>query len=145
MRRLTSIAVFIFSVLSTSVGVCGEIQGFTKYQSFNKAKKILLKKVYHDHRVTFYCGCEFTSDKKVNHSNGYKPKKKWKRTHRLEWEHVVPAHAFGQSFKEWREGIHSVLIARVNPLKAGTAPGRWRSHSGIWNPICTIGYRQSAK
>ena len=27
-----------------------------------------------------------------------------KRAQRIEWEHVVPAHAFGQSFKEWREG-----------------------------------------
>ena len=81
-----------------------DINGNTKYQSFNKAKKILLKEVYHDHRVTFYCGCEFTADKKVSHSNGYVPKKAWKRSHRLEWEHIVPAHAFGQSFVEWREG-----------------------------------------
>jgi deoxyribonuclease-1 len=27
-----------------------------------------------------------------------------RRASRREWEHVVPAHAFGQSFVEWREG-----------------------------------------
>jgi deoxyribonuclease-1 len=37
-------------------------------------------------------------------SCGYVPKKDPKRALRLEWEHVVPAEAFGQSFREWRDG-----------------------------------------
>jgi len=37
-------------------------------------------------------------------SCGYQPKKKRERAERLEWEHVVLADAFGQSFVEWRDG-----------------------------------------
>jgi hypothetical protein len=32
----------------------------------------------------------------------------------------VPAHAFGQSFEEWREGILTVLTKRANRLKVET-------------------------
>lgn len=78
--------------------------GNTTIQSFNKAKKVLLKEVYSDQNSTFYCGSEFNNEKKVTHTNGYIPKKEGKRAYRLEWEHVVPAHAFGQSFPEWRDG-----------------------------------------
>ncbi len=62
----------------------------TKLQSFNKAKKILLKQVYRDHHTTFYCQVPFTEDKEILSSSKYTPKKKWKRAHRLEWEHIVP-------------------------------------------------------
>jgi deoxyribonuclease I len=72
--------------------------------SFNKAKKILLREVYRDHQVTFYCGCPFDNAKQILPSDKYTPKKEGKRAHRLEWEHIVPAHAFGQSFPEWRNG-----------------------------------------
>jgi len=61
--------------------------------------------------TTFYCGCDFNSKKQVFHTNGYEPKKEWKPAKRLEWEHIVPAHAFGQSFKEWREG-HPACVKR---------------------------------
>ena len=37
-------------------------------------------------------------------SCGYIPKKDKKRANRIEWEHVVPAHTFGKSFPEWRNG-----------------------------------------
>ncbi len=80
------------------------VKGNTKIQSFNKAKKILLRQIYHDHKVTFYCGCPFTAKKQVEPCDNYKPKKTGKRAKRIEWEHVVPAAHFGQSFKEWREG-----------------------------------------
>ena len=72
-------------------------------QSFNESKRILLTQVYSDHHETFYCKSEFNI-KKVFHTNGYIPIKDSKRAHRLEWEHIVPTHAFGQSFKGWREG-----------------------------------------
>jgi deoxyribonuclease-1 len=45
--------------------------GNSTIQSFNKAKKILLMQIYHDQRITFYCGCEFTLDKKISNPNGY--------------------------------------------------------------------------
>jgi deoxyribonuclease-1 len=42
-------------------------------------------------------------------SCGYKIHKDPKRAERLEWEHVVPAEAFGHSFVEWREGSNQCV------------------------------------
>ena len=75
----------------------------TKITSFSKSKKLLLK-VYKDNPYTLYCGCSFKGKKPDLSSCGYIPKKDRKRANRIEWEHVVPAHAFGQSFSEWRNG-----------------------------------------
>jgi len=75
----------------------------TQITSFSKSKKLLLK-VYQDNPYTLYCGCSFKGKKPDLSSCGYIPKKDRKRANRIEWEHVVPAHAFGQSFSEWRKG-----------------------------------------
>ena len=75
----------------------------TQITSFSKSKKLLLR-VYKDNPVTLYCGCTFKGKKPNLSSCGYVPKKDRKRANRIEWEHVVPAHAFGQSFSEWRKG-----------------------------------------
>lgn len=100
----------------TGIAYSGD-NGNTKFQSFNKAKKTLLKEVNYDHHITFYCGCPFTSEKKILNTNGYVPKKKWKRAYRLEWEHIVPAHAFGQSFSEWRNGHPDCIDSKGRPFK----------------------------
>ena len=73
--------------------------------SFSKAKKEL-RKIYKRNPVTLYCACKVdkTLRKPYLSTCSYKPRKSLKRAKRIEWEHVVPAHAFGQSFKEWREG-----------------------------------------
>ena len=75
----------------------------TKITSFSKSKKLLLK-LYKVHPFTLYCGCSYKGKKPNLSSCGYIPKKDKKRANRIEWEHVVPAHAFGQSFSEWRNG-----------------------------------------
>lgn len=91
--------------------------GNESIQSFNKAKKILLKEVYSDQHQTFYCKSTFDKKKKVFHTNGYVPIKDNKRANRLEWEHVVPAHAFGQSFREWREGDPECVNSKGKAFK----------------------------
>ncbi|MGB1298177.1 MAG: endonuclease [Psychrobium sp.] len=73
-------------------------------ESFSKAKKLLLQKVYHDHRTTLYCGASFSLKKAIENYNGYSGTKYKKRAKRIEWEHVVPAQNFGQSFTAWRLG-----------------------------------------
>lgn len=79
--------------------------GNTKIQSFSKAKKLLLKVVYTDHTKTFYCGCSFNEQKRIDLGTcGYKPKSVSNRAERIEWDHLVPAESFGQAFKEWRDG-----------------------------------------
>jgi len=65
--------------------------GNTANQSFSRAKQILMRQVYYDHRVTFYCGCGFDERGKITETNGYVPLREWERARRLEWEHAVPA------------------------------------------------------
>jgi hypothetical protein len=50
-------------------------KGNTKFQLFNKAKKILRRQVYHDHHATFYCQCPFTKDKKSSTQMGMSQRK----------------------------------------------------------------------
>lgn len=101
--RILKTIICLSLILFPALSLAG---GNTTNQSFSKSKKLLLNKVYADHRETFYCGCPYTADKKVIfQKDKFSPAVKHrKRADRIEWEHVVPAHAFGQSFKEWREG-----------------------------------------
>ena len=81
--------------------------------SFNSAKK-QLSKLYIDNQNSFYCGCEYRSVTKESgkgkklapdwSSCGFNPRKQEKRASRIEWEHVMPAHHFGQHMACWREG-----------------------------------------
>ena len=94
-------------------------QGFpqnTQITSFSESKELLLE-IYEDHPVTIYCGCSFKGKKPNFSSCGYISKKDNKRANRIEWEHVVPAHAFGQSFPEWRNGHPDCVKNNGNRFK----------------------------
>jgi deoxyribonuclease-1 len=84
-------------------------KGNTWNDSFNKAKKVLEREVYADHRISFYCGCGFDEDKQLRACQSYTPKSPGERSKRIEWDHIVPAAHFGQSFEEWRNG-HSECV-----------------------------------
>lgn len=75
--------------------------------SFSSAKKIATE-IYSNHQTSFYCGCSYTRiEKKLIpdlQSCGYKPRKEPKRASRIEWEHVVPAWAFGHQLQCWQNG-----------------------------------------
>ncbi|WP_419774651.1 endonuclease [Halarcobacter sp.] len=87
--------------------------------SFSKSKKLLLKKVYHDNMITFYCSNPYEI-KRVNGKEKtliiqdeqyYTPRNKYyksgkinTRAQRVEWEHIMPAHNFGQHLSCWKEG-----------------------------------------
>jgi deoxyribonuclease-1 len=88
----------------------------TTIDSFNHAKKFLTQ-VFAGHETTFYCGCAYTGSEVDLASCGYQPKKDPDRAKRLEWEHVVPAEAFGQSFKEWREGHAACVNSKGKAFK----------------------------
>ena len=94
---------FLFLALMTILLSPPAFSQHTHITSFAKSKKIL-QQVYEDHSVTLYCGCTFMGKKPNLASCGYSPKKDTKRANRIEWEHVVPAHAFGKTFSEWRQG-----------------------------------------
>ena len=78
------------------------------------------------------------------HTNGYVPKKNSKRAHRLVWEYIVPTHAFGQSFKEWREGHPDCVDRKGKPFK-GNNCARKRNikfrymESDLYNLVPAIG------
>ena len=99
MNRKSILLVIVFGLLSTTV--CAQN---AKIQSFSKAKKLLEKEVYFDHRETLYCGASFDEKKDVLPLKGFETDKHKKRAKRIEWEHVVPAENFGKTFSEWREG-----------------------------------------
>jgi deoxyribonuclease-1 len=73
--------------------------------SFGQAKKLALL-IYADHRSTFYCGCEYTAEKLVQRAGcGYSPRNPGARSSRVEWEHIVPAFAFGAHRPCWSEKL----------------------------------------
>ena len=76
--------------------------------NFRKAKKALAKMYQGQHQTSFYCGCDFNyQGKKLIpdlNSCGYQVRKQQKRASRIEWEHIVPAWAFGHQRQCWQNG-----------------------------------------
>lgn len=91
-----------------------KIKSNTFNSSFSKAKQYLEEDVYNIEwleRNSFYCWCYYSSDKIVDKDSCWF-EDNWKyvtRSEKIEWEHVVPAEAFWQSFIEWREW-HKVCV-----------------------------------
>jgi deoxyribonuclease-1 len=79
-------------------------------RAFDEAKKELGRiYVSAGQHVDLYCGCNFATDPghgmRVDLAAcGYVPARDAARAERIEWEHAVPAAAFGHTFSEWREG-----------------------------------------
>lgn len=92
-------------------------QGNQRMRSFSTAKRELMK-IHESNARTFYCGCTFTPSKRVNlKSCGYTPKHSAKRASRVEFEHVVPASAFGHAFPQWEDGDASCRTSKGEPYK----------------------------
>lgn len=85
--------------------------------SFSKAKKLMIEKVYFDHRETLYCGAKFDVKKNIALPAGFHTDKYIKRSKRLEWEHVVPAENFGRTFSEWRDGHPKCVDSKGKAFK----------------------------
>lgn len=104
-----------------------QANGNTKIKSFSKAKKLMKNKIYNttDSQYGFYSQCSYESklveSEKKKDSNkkpklkyklvvdkescNYTPRKaKNKRSNYIEWEHIVPAHAFGHGLTCWNTG-----------------------------------------
>jgi deoxyribonuclease-1 len=99
----------LFLLLALLVSVsCSQGSGNLSNDSFSKSKRLLAEDVFSHRTVTIYCGCNYSEiDGKLKpdlEGCGYIPKGSGVRANRIEWEHVVPAHDFGQSFPEWDNG-----------------------------------------
>lgn len=111
--------------------------GNTSIASFEQAKKIALE-IHREYPFTIYCHCKFQGKHVDLRSCGYKVRHDTRRAKRLEWEHVVPAEAFGQSFAEWREGAEQCRKSkRGRPYKgrrcAETNPEFARIEADLYN------------
>ena len=106
MRRVFFLVLaFVFSAsLSTA---------FAAPATFEEAKELARRYVYHDQNRgglgTAYCGCDWEwagrSGGRVDPARcGYEPRVKSERAKRIEWEHIVPAHSFGQQRQCWQRG-----------------------------------------
>jgi deoxyribonuclease-1 len=108
-KTITNLVVFLIFILFSSCTLKKKAPSpkvysqNTKITSFSESKK-LIQKVHKNNSQTLYCGCSYKGMKPNLSSCGYIAKKDKKRANRIEWEHVVPAHAFGKSFSEWRDG-----------------------------------------
>jgi deoxyribonuclease-1 len=92
-------------------------EGNTSNDSFNKAKKMLERQVYQDHRLTLYCGAKFDAKKYIEAPVGFVTTTHLKRAKKIEWEHVVPAQNFGQAFPEWRDGHGGCVNSKGKSFK----------------------------
>ena len=120
LARLSAGVLLAAGLALAAAGSCAAEQqaaGNTRIESFNKAKKLLEREVYADHRVTFYCGASFDARKNVTLPAGFTTPRHEKRAARVEWEHVVPAENFGRAFKEWREGDEACVDSRGRSFK----------------------------
>lgn len=110
--------------------------GNQKIESFSQAKQYALK-IHAEHPYTIYCGCRYEAKRVDLRSCGYKVHSDARRASRLEWEHVVPAHAFGQAFAEWREGSDQCVKRGGKPFKgrkcAETNPEFARMEADLYN------------
>ncbi|MBH24676.1 MAG: endonuclease I [Myxococcales bacterium] len=77
----------------------------------------MLPELFEAHPRTFYCDCPFEGKEVSLKGCGYKVRKNSKRAKRLEWEHVVPAAAFGRSLKPWAEGHPKCKDSKKRPYK----------------------------
>ena len=114
-RQITSAltAALIFTFLCIGVTFAA---GNETNDSFAKAKKMLERQVYFDHRVTLYCGAIFDEGKNIDLPDGFVTEKHQKRAAKVEWEHAVPAENFGRAFEEWRDGDPQ-CVSKGKPFK----------------------------
>lgn len=91
--------------------------GNQSISNFSQAKK-KLPLVFKDMQYTFYCDCPYQNQQVDIAACHYRPlKPQEERSYRLEWEHIVPAHAFGKSFKEWRDGHPECIDHKYKPYR----------------------------
>jgi deoxyribonuclease-1 len=71
--------------------------------TFTAAKRALYEQVYADHRVTFYCGCRYDADRRIDLAScGLQALADKPRAQRIEAEHIFPAAQFGNFRPCWR-------------------------------------------
>ena len=85
--------------------------------TFEQAKQLLYSDIFYDHREPLYCCAEFDAQRNVALPYGFAAATHWKRSGRVETEHIVPVENFGRTFAEWREGHPLCVNKDGRPFK----------------------------
>ncbi len=94
----------------------------TTHKTWSATRRALYEQVYFDRRETFYCGCQFDADNRVNlYSCGMSALITQNRALRVEAEHVYPASQFGNFRRCWRQ---PELFDQCLTGAGATVPGR---------------------
>lgn len=109
-------AVALTLLLAVDVSA-GELVWNQTNQSFEKSKKVLAWYVYKDDRTEFYCGMKFDEKGYITDYNWFNISKYRAFMDKIQWDHIVPAENFGQSFKEWREWDFSCIDSKWKEFK----------------------------
>jgi len=126
-------------VLLPLLCACGTKNAQRKVQrpiSFDAAKAAAGKHIYYDHRITFYCGCKYNKAGVIDPTScGYSARRSAVRGARLEWEHIVPAAAFGTHRICWKAcpGLNGRLCCRK------TDPEFRRMEADLMNLVPAVG------
>ena len=86
------------AIAKTSHGGGGDYSGPADFM----ASKALLKKIYSDHRIDEYCGCEYDSSMRLVNC-GIETTSFEARAKKIEWEHIIPASDFGRQLSCWQD------------------------------------------
>lgn len=92
-------------LLLTSVLLFSSVAASQSPHSFSQAKKIAAA-IFENNPITLYCHCRFDSSKAIDLSSCQMDEaQSIKRSHRVEWEHMMPAEHFGKQRPCWREAL----------------------------------------
>ena len=109
--------VFLLLLFLSLLAIPTFAAGNQTIDSYSEAKWLLYNQVYHDHRVTLYCGAKYDQDRNVLLPEGFVCPDHFDRAYRVETEHIVAAENFGRSFTEWREGAPQCVNSRGRAFK----------------------------
>jgi deoxyribonuclease-1 len=135
---------YIFTIFILSTNLVSLTARAEPTDSFTYAKKLLMTKVYFDHRETLYCQASCDEDKNIKLPIGFTTDKYLKRSKKVEWEHVVPAENFGRTFSEWREGHPDCIDSKGKAFKGRNCASKVNSEyrymqSDLYNLYSAIG------
>lgn len=82
----------------------GGIKGNPTHNTFETAKRLMYKRIYYDHQITFYAKCKYSGHRIHPQSCGLKVKRDKVRSGRTEAEHIVPAWELAHKMPCWKKG-----------------------------------------
>ena len=103
MRPGVAITVCLAALLLVPLSPSGPAAAFESYAA---VKRALYEQVFSNERRTFYCGCPFDADRRLDlDACGYLSPEGGERSRRVEVDHVVPASWIGAGRSCWTQKI----------------------------------------